>query len=255
MLSVLGVRGSEDEDKVQLGASNAARALLAALELERGEDAAGGADRDELIEEKAAGARLSVERDPAGQRGARRAGRMQMKREPRGWRDASKAFLSLHRVTRKLPQLCKRPAGSESEPRRGLTCIRRGAYGAVGFSGVKDARKSVLFADALASAVFSGAFPGGLQKDTRSTASGLQTDSAASARKPSQPCSTSAAPATCTAKAVSSYSSTRRRGRALRKPTPAPRATRAGSGAPTRSWGSDGTVITVGHRPRRVTRG
>ena len=152
VLSVLDTRGSEDEDEVQLGASNAARALLAALELERGEDAAGGADRDELIEEKAAGARLSVERDPAGQRGARRAGRMQMKREPRGWRDASKAFLSLHRVTRKLPQLCKRPAGSESEPRRGLTCIRRGAYGAVGFSGVKDARKSVLFADALASA-------------------------------------------------------------------------------------------------------
>ena len=50
--SVLDTRGSEDEDEVQLGASNAARALLAALEVERGEDAAGGADRDELIEEK-----------------------------------------------------------------------------------------------------------------------------------------------------------------------------------------------------------
>src|SRR5205807_9295014 len=31
---------------------------------------------------------------------------------------------SLHRVTPKLPQLCKRPACSKSEPRRGLTCIR-----------------------------------------------------------------------------------------------------------------------------------
>src|SRR6266480_5672489 len=81
VLSVLDTRGSEDEEEVQLGASDAARATLAALEVERGEDAAGGADRDELIEEKAAGARLSVEHDPAGQRGARRAGRMQMKRE------------------------------------------------------------------------------------------------------------------------------------------------------------------------------
>jgi hypothetical protein len=52
VLSVLDTRGSEDEDEVQLGASNAARALLAALEVERGEDVAGGADRDELIGEK-----------------------------------------------------------------------------------------------------------------------------------------------------------------------------------------------------------
>src|SRR5438309_1481338 len=101
---------------------------------------------------EAAGTRLSVEHDPAGDCGARRAGRMQMKREPQCLRDASKAFLSLQRVTRKLPQLCKRPACSKSEPRRGLTCIRWGAYGVVGFSGVKDARKSVLIADALASA-------------------------------------------------------------------------------------------------------
>ena len=79
-----------------------------------------------------------------------------MKREPQCLRDASKAFLSLHRVTRKLPQLCKRPACSKSEPRRGLRCIRWGAYGVVGFSGVKDARKSVLFADALASARHQG---------------------------------------------------------------------------------------------------
>ena len=75
-----------------------------------------------------------------------------MKREPQCLRDASKGFLSLHGVARELPYLCKRPAGSKSEPRRGLTCIRWGAYGVVGFSGVKDARKSVLFADALASA-------------------------------------------------------------------------------------------------------
>ena len=64
-----------------------------------------------------------------------------MKREPRGWRDASKGFLSLHGVARELPYLCQRPAGSKSEPRRGLTCIRWGAYGAAGFSGVKDARE------------------------------------------------------------------------------------------------------------------
>jgi len=106
------------------------RALLAALEVERGEDAAGGADRDELIEEKAAGARLSVEHDPAGDCGARRAGRMQMKREPRGWRDASKAFLSLHEVARELPSLCQRPAGSKSEPRRGVRMVR-GGFGAL----------------------------------------------------------------------------------------------------------------------------
>src|SRR5260370_42481700 len=31
------------------------------------------------------------------------------------------------------------PAGSKSEPRRGFSCIRRGAYGAVGFRGVTDA--------------------------------------------------------------------------------------------------------------------
>ena len=46
VLSALDTRGIEDEEEVQLGASNAARALLAALEVERGEDAAGGADRD-----------------------------------------------------------------------------------------------------------------------------------------------------------------------------------------------------------------
>src|SRR5207302_10505075 len=91
---------------------------------------------------EAAGARLSVEHDPAGDCGARRAERMQMKREPRGWRDASKAFLSPHGVARELPYLCQRPAGSKSEPRRGLTRIQWGAYGAVGFSGVKDARRA-----------------------------------------------------------------------------------------------------------------
>jgi hypothetical protein len=48
VLSVLDRRGSVDKDEVQLGGSNAAKALLAARERERGEDAAGGADRDEL---------------------------------------------------------------------------------------------------------------------------------------------------------------------------------------------------------------
>src|SRR5438445_726289 len=71
----------------------------------------------------------------------------------------------------------------------------------------------------------------------------LACSSAASARKPSQPCSTSAAPATCTAKAVSSCSSTRRRGRALRKPTPAPRARPAAFGAPTRSWDRTASLL------------
>src|SRR5438105_2790131 len=94
------------------------------------------------VSSEAAGAEPAVGHDPAGDCGTRRAGRMQMKREPRRWRDASKAFLSLHGVTRKLPQLCKRPACSKSEPRRGLTCIRWGAYGAAGFSGVKDARRA-----------------------------------------------------------------------------------------------------------------
>jgi hypothetical protein len=67
---------------------------------------------------------------------------MQMKREPRGWRDASKAFPSLHAVTRELLSPCQRPACSKSEPRRGLTCIRWSAYGVMGFSGVKDARRA-----------------------------------------------------------------------------------------------------------------
>jgi hypothetical protein len=58
-----------------------------------------------------------------------------MKREPQCLRDASKAFLSFHRVARKLPYLCQRPAGSKSELRRGLTCIRWGAYGAAGVFG------------------------------------------------------------------------------------------------------------------------
>jgi len=77
-----------------------------------------------------------------------------MKREPQCLRDASKGFLSLHGVARELPYLCKRPAGSKSEPRRGLTCIRWGAYGVVGFRGVKDAPKSVFIADASASAAW-----------------------------------------------------------------------------------------------------
>jgi hypothetical protein len=77
-----------------------------------------------------------------------------MKREPQCLRDASKGFLSLHGVARELPYLCQRPACSKSEPRRGLTCIRWGAYGVVGFRGVKDAPKSVLIADASASAAW-----------------------------------------------------------------------------------------------------
>src|SRR5205807_4427142 len=92
-------------------------------------------------------------------------------RDPQCLRDASKAFLSLHRVTQKLPQLCKRPACSKSEPRRGLTCIRWGAYGAAGFSGVKDARKSVLICRRFSV----GCLPtSGLQKVNRKETTGLQ---------------------------------------------------------------------------------
>src|SRR6266852_3996110 len=51
-----------------------------------------------------------------------------------------------------LQYLCKQRACIEIQYWRGLTGTFGGAYGVVGFSGVKDARKSVLFADASASA-------------------------------------------------------------------------------------------------------
>jgi len=55
-------------------------------------------------------------------------------------------------VARDLHYLCQQGAGIEIQYRRGLTGTLWGAYGVVGFSGVKDARKSVFIADASASA-------------------------------------------------------------------------------------------------------
>lgn len=63
-------------------------------------------------------------------------------------------FLDPHGVARDLHELCKQAACSKFEFWRGLTRSLWGAYGVVGFSGVKDARKSVFIADASASAGF-----------------------------------------------------------------------------------------------------
>jgi hypothetical protein len=65
---------------------------------------------------------------------------------------ASSRFLVGHGVGRGLHYLCKPSACTGFQSRRGLRHRFVGAYGVVGFSGVKDARKSVLIADALASA-------------------------------------------------------------------------------------------------------
>ena len=65
---------------------------------------------------------------------------------------ASSRFLDAHGVVRDLHELCKQVACSKSELWHGLTGTCGGAYGVVGFSGVKDARKSVFIADASASA-------------------------------------------------------------------------------------------------------
>ena len=67
-------------------------------------------------------------------------------------RAASSRFLVGHGVGRALHYLCKPSACTEFQSRRGLRHRLVGAYGVVRFSGVKDARKSVLIADALASA-------------------------------------------------------------------------------------------------------
>ena len=55
-------------------------------------------------------------------------------------------------VARDLHYLCQQRAGIEIQYRRGLTGTLWGAYGVVGFRGVKDAPKSVFIADASASA-------------------------------------------------------------------------------------------------------
>ena len=75
-----------------------------------------------------------------------------MMRRPACLHGASSRFLGPHGDARDLHYLRKQAACSEFEVWRGLTGTRGGAYGVVGVSGVKDARKSVLIADASASA-------------------------------------------------------------------------------------------------------
>lgn len=65
---------------------------------------------------------------------------------------ASRRFVSLRGVARELHYMCKSDACKKFQEWRGLTRTQGGAYGVVGLSGVKDARKSVLIADASASA-------------------------------------------------------------------------------------------------------
>src|SRR6267143_1486101 len=67
-----------------------------------------------------------------------------MKRGSRCLRHASTRFPLLQGLVRELPYMCKQAACTELETRRGLTRTLWGAYGVVGFSGVKDARKSVV---------------------------------------------------------------------------------------------------------------
>jgi hypothetical protein len=65
---------------------------------------------------------------------------------------ASRRFVYLRGVDRVLHYMCKSDACTKIQERRGLTRTQGGAFGVVGFSGVKDARKNVLIADASASA-------------------------------------------------------------------------------------------------------
>lgn len=81
-----------------------------------------------------------------------------MKRALRRLQAASRSAVPGHGVTRDLPYVCKPPACSKSEARRGVSCIRSGAYVVWGFSGVKDARSESFLADASASASFSTVF-------------------------------------------------------------------------------------------------
>src|SRR2546430_16246812 len=57
----------------------------------------------------------------------------------------------------RLPDMCKRAACTRIEPRRAVSAASVGAYGVVGLSGVKDARKSVLIADASSVGQLTGA--------------------------------------------------------------------------------------------------
>src|SRR6266550_7463516 len=70
------------------------------------------------------------------------------------WQDASMQSHSRRAVARDLHYLCQQRACIEIQYWRGLTGTLWGAYGVVGFRGVKDAPKSVLIADASASAAW-----------------------------------------------------------------------------------------------------
>ena len=65
-----------------------------------------------------------------------------MTRRPACLQGASSRFLDPHGVARDLHELCKQAACSKFELWRGLTRTLWGAYGVVGVSGVKDARKA-----------------------------------------------------------------------------------------------------------------
>ena len=71
-----------------------------------------------------------------------------MKKASRCLRNASKRTLSIRGVARSLHYKRKSGACMEFQRWRGLTRTPGGAYGVMGFSGVKDARKSVFLADA-----------------------------------------------------------------------------------------------------------
>lgn len=72
-----------------------------------------------------------------------------MKRPPHCLHAASRRFVSLRGVDRVLHYMCKSDACTKFQEGRGLTRTQGGAYGVGGFSGVKDARESVVAADAL----------------------------------------------------------------------------------------------------------
>lgn len=65
-----------------------------------------------------------------------------MTRQPTCLHSASNSFLAAHGVGLDLHELCKQAACSKFEAGRGLTGTRGGAYGVVGLSGVKDARRA-----------------------------------------------------------------------------------------------------------------
>lgn len=71
-----------------------------------------------------------------------------MKKRPRCLHAASRRFVSSRGVTRELHYMCKSDACTKFQRWRALTRTQGGAFGVVGFSGVKDARESVIAADA-----------------------------------------------------------------------------------------------------------